>query len=102
MTSDNNEPKRVASAGEYLPNEPRYGVQDIRQRRSEEAWFGRVVTSVPRIEARTPGCEATPEPERRLKFADVRGPRVLSLTRDAHQKERQEKSYRELPEVERE
>jgi hypothetical protein len=40
-------PERVATAGEYLLNEARYGVQDIRQKLFEEAWFGRAVTLGP-------------------------------------------------------
>ncbi len=71
MASDKSE--RVASVGEYLLNEARYGVQDIRQKLFEEAWFGRAVTPAPVVEAQTPEREATAEPERRPKFEDVWG-----------------------------
>jgi hypothetical protein len=73
MASDRDEQKRVASAGEYLLNEARYGVQDIRQKLFEEAWFGRVVTPAPVIEARLPDKEVASEPERRPRFEDVWG-----------------------------
>lgn len=38
---------RVLSAGEFLSQEARLGVRDIRQRLFEEAWFGRVVSGQP-------------------------------------------------------
>jgi len=71
MASDKSE--RVPSAAEYLRHEARYGVQDIRQKLFEEAWFGRVVTPAPVIETRSPDRETPSEPERRPKFEDVWG-----------------------------
>ena len=40
---------RPQSAGEFLSQEARLAVRDIRQRLFEEAWFGRVVTGQPRV-----------------------------------------------------
>jgi hypothetical protein len=94
MASDRDEPKRVASAGEYLLNEARYGVQDIRQKLFEEAWFGQVVTPAPVIEARLPEKEVASEPERtperRPKFEDVWGTPSGRPEHDKHAKGRDE------------
>jgi hypothetical protein len=38
------------SAADYLFNEARHAVHDIRQKLFEEAWFGRVVTAEPVME----------------------------------------------------
>jgi hypothetical protein len=39
--------KRAPSIGEYLWNELRQGLQDVRQKLVEEGWFGRVTTAAP-------------------------------------------------------
>jgi hypothetical protein len=39
--------RQVPSAADFLFNEARYAVQDIRQKLFEQAWFGRVVTAKP-------------------------------------------------------
>jgi hypothetical protein len=82
MASDKDKSERVASAGEYLRNEARYGVQDIRQKLFEEAWFGRAVTPAPVVEMQTPEPEVSKEPERHPKFEDVWGPSSPSTARD--------------------
>lgn len=40
---------RVQSTGEFLSQEARRAVREVRQRLFEEAWFGRVVTGQPRV-----------------------------------------------------
>lgn len=94
MASDRDEPKRVASAGDYLLNEARFGVQDIRQKLFEEAWFGRALTPTTGVESPTPTPEPPREtertPEHRPKFEDVWGTSSGRPEHDEHAKGRDE------------
>jgi len=50
MADDANRRDRPQGIGEFLYNEFRSAIQDIRQKLVEEGWFGRVVTPAPVIE----------------------------------------------------
>ena len=47
MASNPNRSAQPLGIGEYLFNEARHAVHDVRQKLFEEAWFGRVVTAEP-------------------------------------------------------
>lgn len=89
------EPERAKpqGLGEFLFNELRQGIQDIRQKVVEEGWFGRVVTAKPVVELQrdAPGSDSPAQHdglsvkpgERELTFDEMWSPTERSREREA-------------------
>ena len=85
MADDTRNRPKPAGLGEFLFNEFRQAVQDIRQKAVEQGWFGRVTTPKPVVEMPFQAVESArseaPElaPERRPSFEEQWASRAQSI-----------------------
>ncbi len=78
--------KRPPTIGEFFAHEARSGIQDIRQKLFEEAWFGRVVSAEPVMEV---SREREPDRTRQSTFDEIWGRATKGPDQPDHLKDRE-------------